>query len=153
MSTVAYDVDFQEVDKYYQWDTNQKLTAVGIVYTDIPVFHFYNRLSEEAIVVVPGVTPEGELTVDIPNELLRQPEVIFAYACDSTVEDESLKVIYAGKIPVIPRPKPIDYEYIDNINYPSYASLSARLLKLETQVGPTLDAIDDALDGINGEVV
>lgn len=126
MSKIAcYDSDGNLLKTLYQWDTNQVMTVKGLDTPPIPAFHFCNRLSNIALVVAPEVSG-SDLSVKIPNVLLQQAEPIIAYVYQET-EDEGYRTMHAIHIPVIPRPKPDDYEYEDNIDYISVAVLNSRL--------------------------
>ena len=125
MSIICYDSDSKLLKRLYQWDTDQTMHITGITNSAVPVFHFCNRFSKAALVVTPTVS--GDIVeVPIPNILLQQPETIFVYLYE-TDQDASGRTMHTISIPVTPRPKPSDYEYIDNIEYPSYALLSTRL--------------------------
>lgn len=95
----------------YQWDTNLTITI-----NDIPkiegsniYFHFCNRLSKTAHVVVPTVDGTSYTGI-IPNDLTAQPDTIFLYISENPELDVNA-VITDIKIPVIPRVIPDDYIY------------------------------------------
>ena len=115
MSIVCYDSDNKVLKQFYQWDTNQTMIVKGVSTTQVPVFHFTNRLSKEAIVVTPTVNGDS-VEVAVPNILLQQTNSIIAYLYEATDNDGG-RTIHAIHIPVAVRPKPSDYEYVDNIEY------------------------------------
>lgn len=125
MSITCFDSDGNVLKSLYQWDNNQTLTVQGLDMPPIPVFHFCNRLSKLALVVNPTVSGNA-VTVNIPNILLQMAEPIIAYVYQDT-ENDGYRTMHAIHIPVIPRPKPDDYEYEDNIDYISVAVLNSRL--------------------------
>ena len=114
MSIICYNSDNKVLKQLYQWDINQKMTVTGVFTSPIPLFHFCNRLSHEALVVTP-VVDGNDITVDIPNILLQQTDSIVVYMYETTGNDGS-RTIHTIHIPVVPRPKPSDYEYIDNVD-------------------------------------
>ena len=146
MSITCFDSDGNVLKALYQWDNNQTLTVQGLDMPPIPVFHFCNRLSNLALVVNPTVSGTS-VTVNIPNILLQQAEPIIAYVYQDT-ENDGYRTMHAIHIPVIPRPKPDDYEYTDNVDYISVAVLNSRLNTLmqqitgDSQTSPTLEVVD-----------
>lgn len=132
MSITCFDSDGNVLKALYQWDNNQTLTVQGLDMPPIPVFHFCNRLSNLALVVTPTVSGTS-VTVNIPNILLQQAEPIIAYVYQDT-ENDGYRTMHAIHIPVIPRPKPDDYEYTDNVDYISVAVLNSRLNTLTQQI-------------------
>jgi len=144
MSIICYGSDNKILKQFYQWDTNQKMTVTGVSTTPVPLFHFCNRISREALVVTPTVNGNN-ITVDIPNILLQQTDSIIVYLYEVTGTDGS-RTVHTIHIPVVPRQKPGDYEYIDNIEYPSYALLSARL-------SAALSALSEESTGDSTEVI
>ena len=146
MSITCFDSDGNVLKALYQWDNNQTLTVQGLDMPPIPVFHFCNRLSNLALVVNPTVSGTS-VTVNIPNILLQQAEPIIAYVYQDT-ENDGYRTMHAIHIPVIPRPKPDDYEYTDNVDYISVAVLNSRLNTLmqqitgDSQTSPTPEVVD-----------
>lgn len=146
MSITCFDSDGNVLKALYQWDNNQTLTVQGLDMPPIPVFHFCNRLSNLALVVTPTVSGTS-VTVNIPNILLQQAEPIIAYVYQDT-ENDGYRTMHAIHIPVIPRPKPDDYEYTDNVDYISVAVLNSRLNTLmqqitgDSQTSPTPEVVD-----------
>ena len=153
MSITCFDSDGNVLKALYQWDNNQTLTVQGLDMPPIPVFHFCNRLSNLALVVNPTVSGTS-VTVNIPNILLQQAEPIIAYVYQDT-ENDGYRTMHAIHIPVIPRPKPDDYEYEDNIDYISVAVLNSRLNTLlkslsdgaESDIAPEVIDIRVGYDG------
>ena len=125
---ICYDSDGNFLTNLYQWDNNQTITIRGIPILHTPVFHFCNRLSKGALVVSPKVS-EGDITVAIPNILLQQAEPIMVYLYQNT-ENNGSRTVHTIHLPVLPRPKPDDYEYNENIDYTSIALLDAKITSL-----------------------
>lgn len=141
-----YDSDGHLLERFYQWDNNQTITVSGISLLTAPVFHFCNRNSDTAFVVSPDVTESG-LKVRIPNILLQQPEPIVAYLyCDTG--DEGYRTVHVACIPVIPRPMPNDYVFVDDVDYISVAVLNSRLNAIIQQItdASQADSLLEVLD-------
>lgn len=99
-----------------QWDVNQKLiVSVDQTVTIAPKVHFCNQKSEKAL-VVESTLSDNKIIADIPNILLQEPYRITAYVyLETDIENSSWKTIQTIEIPVRKRPKPDDYEYVDNV--------------------------------------
>lgn len=95
-----------------QWDINQTLYIEDYKYDFAPIFHFCNKKSKRSLGVQSIIT-NGKLTVDIPNELLREPYPIIAYIY--ATQNDSGKTLQIIHLPVRPRVQPSEYEYVDNI--------------------------------------
>lgn len=135
MSIVCYDSENRILKTFYQWDINQTMVVRGASASPLPVFHFCNRSSDKALVVTPTIV-NGDIVVGVPNVLLQQADPIISYLYEET-GNEGFRTVHVIHIPVVPRPRPSDYEYIENISYPSYESLSARIDALENSSGST----------------
>lgn len=152
MSITCFDSDGNVLKTLYQWDHNQTITVQGL--DTVPVFHFCNRKSDIALVVNPTVSGTS-VVVDIPNILLQQAEPIIAYLYEYT-ENEGYRTTHAIHIPVIPRPRPDDYEYEETVSYVSIAIINSKLNNLIMQTtngsqgNQSLEIIDmrNSYDGI-----
>ena len=151
MRIICYDSNNNPLKRFYQWDTNQTISILGIIMPPVPVFHFCNRLSQSALVVT--ATVEGNvIKAPVPNVLLEQAETIVVYMYEETPSDGS-RTTHTITIPVIPRPKPNDYNYIDNIEYPSYAMLDARINEILASMGDEEGGLAELADmriGVDG---
>lgn len=130
MSRVTcYNADGEILKTLFQWDVNQTIEVSGLDVESAPNFHFCNRFSKEALVVVSAPSDVG-YAVKIPNILLQQAETITAYIyqADQAGGFRTASVIY---IPVTCRPRPDDYVYDNNIDYISLTQCSARLSAIE----------------------
>ena len=147
----------------YQWDTNQTIYFTGMRTDSAPVIHFWDGKRSKALVVSPTVSvSNNRIYVDVPNILLQRPETIIIYAYYETDGDsdgtyDGGRTEYAMRIPVIPKPKPEDYEYIENIDYRSVAVLDSRMNNLIVHMaeGVTGDATVEVMDmrtGYDGTV-
>lgn len=144
MNIAIYESDSTTILTHFtQWDTNRKIVIKGFELSEPPACQFYNAHSKRALVVNSELSG-NDIIVPIPNLILQDglSLIIDVYRetapNDSSISDLSLtegKVIHTFRIPVHPRPKPEDYEYIENIEYVTWAELSRRaeelLAKLE----------------------
>lgn len=112
-------------DALHRYDLNQKLKIAKANLTAAPAVHFANKKSAEAL-VVQSTYSGGVITVDIPNQLLEMPFEIVAYIY--TEVDNVGTTIDKIRIPVIDRPKPMDYQYSDNITIMTYGKIEADIV-------------------------
>lgn len=150
-----------QIESYTQWDINQVLYIENWNYDLTPIFHFCNVKSNEALVVKGEIVEGGFAKADVPNILLQQhfPLVVFVYLED----DESGKSIYMSQIPIKKRPKPEDYEYVENIEYVSWIRLEKEaryrieqlivkgLRAINSLVSPTIEV--EQKDGITKLII
>ena len=109
------------IDHYTQWDIDQTMRIVvndadDAIFTIAPEVHFANAKSKEALIVRSTVENYNTISVAVPNILLqeRYPLLVYIYLTDRT-DVSSQKTIIKLEIPVHPRARPSDYEYIENI--------------------------------------
>lgn len=140
------DVYHKIVTRLTQWDINQSLIIkdMNLDFSQNILFHFCNKNSKEALVVSPTIE-ETTITVKIPNSLLQEPYPIIAYMYVYS-DDTSAKVLASFKIPVTQRVKPSQYQYVENINYLSVATIKKdiddKLLELENKSNEILIKLD-----------
>ena len=123
----CFDANGDLLKRMYQWDINQTILVTGLP-DAVTIFHFCNAGSDEAYVVVPTVTDDG-YTVKVPNILLENEVPIIMYSYQETGED-AFRTTFMIHIPVIPRIKPADYEFEDNVDHMTLASVDARISRL-----------------------
>lgn len=119
---VCYNSDGSFLDHFTQWDVGQSITIKGLPTTNAPSVHFGNKFNERALVVASSIENDS-IVASVPNILLQYGVPIFAYLYyqqDST----SAKTLYSLTINVLPRAKPEDYEFIENIEYTNWVELT-----------------------------
>ena len=118
-----------------QWDVNQKLiVSVDQTVTIAPKVHFCNQKSEKAL-VVESTLSDNKIVADIPNILLQEPYRITAYVyLETDIENSSWKTIQTIEIPVRKRPKPDDYEYVENVHVIYLSEMIKTVERLEQDV-------------------
>lgn len=96
-----------------QWDYGRvlKISGLNLAGDSIQV-HFANEGCGEALVQLGAVDKSGNITVKIPNELLKNGRDINAYVY--LADKEFGKTIREIWIAVKPRPKPKDYEEVED---------------------------------------
>ena len=117
------------IKRLTQWDSNVILAIPNFKYGSAPVFHFNNGTGSTSITVT-SVLNEDTVSVVMPNILFTRakPIEVFVFLYDSK-SDEG-RTIYQTTIPVAVKPKPDDYEYIDNTEIIEITSLGIRLQAL-----------------------
>lgn len=142
-------IDENVTDPLYQYDVGQKLQISGTGLTIPPKIHFTNLKMSEALAV--SATMENDIiTVDIPNSLLAEPHIIYAYVY--LVEDETGQTVHLVKIPIIKRQKPTDYEPLEDEALINYERLDARLTALIEEWTGAFDDTQDALQALTIKV-
>lgn len=130
---------------FTQWDTNRTVIIRGLDVIEPPVCQFYNAHSKRAL-VVPSSFLGDDLEVPIPNLILQDGMALVLDVYKETspndipVSELSFtegKVINSFRIPVTPKPKPEDYEYVENIEYVSWVQLSKRAEELISKLERT----------------
>ena len=91
-----------------QWDRGQKLKITGLnIQEDHIQIHFAKEGDREALIEMGVVDECGDISVDIPNVLLKDKRRLLVYVyLDDGVSGETIKEI---QITIKERAKPIDY--------------------------------------------
>ncbi len=142
MNITCYDSTNKPIKELTQWDTNRKIIITGVDVKSAPVIHFYNIKSDKAL-VVPSTFGDNSITVSIPNILLQShlPLIISIYS----ENDDEGKTVGTACIPIVPKKKPEDYEYVENIEYVSWVELERRAEAL-------LQDLEEFRDNIIGDI-
>ena len=107
--------------RFTQWETDRVLTVSGT--TAQPVLRFANGELARALVVVAEETEtEGTWTCKVPNFVLQVEGPLFVSVIEDGEEDRE---IYAAVYNVLPRLKPQDYAYEENIGYVNWVQKAA----------------------------
>lgn len=97
-------------ESLYQWDINQTLVVEGLMLSIAPEIHFSNANMDRAIVRQSTLT-DGAISARIPNSLLQEALTIKAYI--GRYVNGEYRTIETVEIPVIARPRPLDYTFED----------------------------------------
>lgn len=123
-------------DTLYQWDINRNLVISGLNISTAPEIHFSNANMDRAI-VRPATLVDNVVTVQIPNSILQSPLLINAHV--GIYEGDTFKVIEKIEIPVISRPRPLDYK-LENTDEELYS-----FSKLENQIANLQATVDNQI--------
>ena len=129
-------------DSLYQWDVNQTFEITGSNLTTAPPIHFGNKAREEAVIVQSEIV-DGVIRVPIPNTLVAEPFPIYAFLVVIDGDVANTKQVF--EIPIVTRPKPADYEFVDDKDVINYEYLSDRIVRFE-------DAVNDRVDGLETNI-
>lgn len=121
LDMLLYDKYGNAVPSMTQWDSNQTLYAVGMEYPSAPYFQFETVDIAEAISMHGVYMTDGSLAVVVPNILLMHSHTITIYIY-LPQDGGGGKVVGKLLLPVKPRKRPSDYEYVDNTNDEPYAT-------------------------------
>lgn len=130
-------------DSLYQWDTNQIFQITGSNLTTAPQIHYGNKAHEEAVIVQSKIV-NGVIESNIPNTLLAEPYPIYAFLV--VIADGKSNTRQVFEIPVKTRPKPADYEFIDDKDVINYEYLSDRIVRFEDAVNARADRLENNIN-------
>ena len=142
-------------ESLYQWDTGQRLKICGLNNIDENTqVHFANAYMIRAI-VKEGTYSDGELVVDIPNEVLRYgnatPVKAWVYINSDT---EGRYTIRTAHIPVIPRNCPNDYVSTEDPDAQGIIEHAVELLEnYETDIAGKVSKPISSPNGTNGQLL
>lgn len=131
-----------------QWDSNVILRMHKYKCDVAPIVHFFTERSESAKTVT-ATLDNGVVSVVVPNSLLTESGIldICVFQYDSATNDGH--VIRRYKLPIAKKPKPDDYEYIDNADVIELKSLSVQLNNFIAEIEANYESI---VQGIKDEI-
>ena len=130
-------------DALYQWDTNQTFQITGSGLTTAPPIHFGNKANEKAVIVQSKIV-DGVIEAAIPNTLVAQPYPIYAFLV--IIENGVSNTKQVFEIPIITRPEPADYDFVDDLDVINYEYLSDRIVRFENAVNERVDGLEDNIN-------
>ena len=122
-------------EKFYQYDTNQKLICEDCAVGE--EIHFSNSAHGDAAICL-TYDLDGTVVVNVPNIYLMYAVELNVYSMRT--EDDGRCTISRHVFGVIPRKKPSDYVY-EETEVKSYAELDRRIKKLEENAGAGIDIV------------
>lgn len=128
-----YDLNGDSITYFTQWDSNQKI-IVECDCQDSLYVDFWNKNHKVSYRMGSKLISDNQFEVEVPNILLIESETIFLYVCSYISDSESGRTEYMCRIPVKPKCKPKDYEFIDNIEIISLLDLKKRIIALEDEI-------------------
>lgn len=138
----CYDKFGIEIENLTQWDMNVILKIYDFPYDIAPVFHFAGRFDKTAL-CVSSTLSDNTVSVRVPNILLTESKPIKAYVFLYDLDEDTGRTIYVIDLPVLPKPKPDDYEYSDNTDI---IDLHALKVRLEALIAQAEEAIGVRMD-------
>ena len=139
----CYDSDGGILKSLTQWDVGQSIVIKGLPTNDAPSVHFCSKGDDKALVVASRLS-NTDLVVDVPNILLQKSMPIAAYLYYQQDVD-SAKTMYTLTINVVPRAKPSDYEYVEDIKYTNWVELTKDAQKLILDMESAYESVSSAL--------
>ena len=112
------------LDHFYQWDMNRVISFHAVGMPSSFNVHYANKCSKQALVVNPDTSGEYP-TAQVPNLILQNSDVLYIYIYDTA--NQVYKTEFTVMVPVVPRAKPSDHQYIENISYDTVAALRAEI--------------------------
>ena len=121
-----------------QWDSNVMLRIYNYKYGVAPIVHFFTDKSESSK-TVRATLEDGVVSVVVPNCLLTETGIldVCVFQYDSATDDGH--VVRRYKLPIAAKPKPDDYEYVDNTEVIELSSLGIRLEALIAEAEGAVD--------------
>lgn len=118
---VCYNSDGSVFEYFTQWDRNQSIIINGADTSSVPVLHFYNKFSKNALVVNASVKDKS-IHAPVPNILLQDAEPVTVHLFYTNEKDSSSKSKYSLRLPVMPKPRPDDLLYTEVISGITHAA-------------------------------
>lgn len=123
-----------------QWDYNITLIIEETGFSSAPMFHFSNQNSDRSLPVQSTLGDNGKISVEIPNDLLREALKISVYVFVES--GDSGRTVEILQIPVRTKAQPLDYEYSDNLEI-------IHLDELKEEMEAATEAANSAADSAN----
>lgn len=153
---LCYNTNGKKLLYFTQWDINQIITvSLSMPEGENTVKFYFSYCNEkEAIEVDANINDNQEITAKVPNVLLQKSKDIHIYI--HLTNKTSGTTIAHIMFPVHKRPKPIDYEYIDNVDVVYIKDLIKKIelteSRLSSKVEETIKKIENGeFDGKDGE--
>ena len=137
-----------------QWDYNITLIIEETGFTSAPMFHFSNQNSDRSLPVQSTLGDNGKISVEIPNDLLREALKISVYVFVES--GDSGRTVEILQIPVRTKAQPLDYEYSDNLEIIHLDELKEEMEVATEAANSAADSANDAasnLDKIKEEAI
>lgn len=158
-SNKCYDRYGLPVTHMTQWDTNATLMIYNYKCDAAPIIHFSTDKSETSKTVWATIE-DGVVSMVVPNILLLEPGVLDICVFQYDVESDDGHVVRRYKLPILAKPKPDDYEYVENTEIIELSTLGARLEALvaeadgavNVRIGELEAAYNSTVQGIKDDI-
>ena len=142
-----------------QWDTNVTLMIHNYKCDTAPIIHFSTDKSETSKTVWATIE-DDVVSMVVPNILLLEPGVLDICVFQYDVESDDGHVVRRYKLPILAKPKPDDYEYVENTEIIELSTLGARLEALvaeadgavNVRIGELEAAYNSTVQGIKDDI-
>ena len=154
-SNKCYDQYGFPVTHLTQWDSNVILKIHNYKCDVAPIVHFSTEQSESSK-TVRSTLEDSVVSVVVPNSLLIEKGVldVCVFQYDEATDDGH--VVRRYRLPIMSKPRPDDYEYVDNTEVIELSSLSVRLEALiaeaEEKIGELEAAYDSTVQSIRDDI-
>jgi len=158
-SNKCYDRYGLPVTHMTQWDSNATLMIHNYKCDVAPIIHFSTNKSATSK-TVRSTIDSGVVSMVVPNALLLEPGVLDICVFQYDVASDDGHVVRRYKLPILAKPKPDDYEYVENTEIIELSTLSARLEALiaeaegavNEKIGELESAYNDTVQGIKDDI-
>lgn len=151
----CYDEKRFPITHLTQWDIDITLfieegTQLGES-PNLPVVHWSNRYTTDALVVETTMDSNGMLAVKVPNILLQKGTPIIGYMYIYGINGAAgySKSIYSIRLPVRPRQKPMDYMYTETEILTIQRvekRLNEKIDELDERINAKVDELDERIN-------
>lgn len=138
LSNKCYDQYGLPISHLTQWDSNVILKLHNYKLGAAPVVHFSNENDESSKTVFSTIDNEV-VSVVVPNILLTNAGMLDVCVFQYDSETDDGHVVRRYRLPIAAKPKPDDYEYVDNTEVIELSTLSIRLEALIAEATATID--------------
>lgn len=114
----------------YQWELGRKVQITPTQKSKVVSVHFAHVGDKEALNVEPKEV-NGVLVAEVPNILLQSEQKIAVFLVD--VNESYVETVTHMVLPVIPRPRPMDYVYTET-EVLSWQALEARVIAFMDEI-------------------
>lgn len=144
---MCYDSYGKYIHNFTQWDVNQTITVKDLEFEGTPIFHFSNKNCNRALGVKPTINEDGSITAKVPNSLLQKALPLEIYLYIKT--NQSGTTIRHSTIEINSKPKPVDYEYTNNVDVIYIENIVDKIKELKKELQSSVNDVITKLD--NGD--
>lgn len=142
MELKCYNNKNEQITHLTQWDLNQRIFIKDLSISSEIEVHATNLYREKAFICESSYLGTT-LSFEVPNILLQEPASLKIYIYVKEA-DTSAKTVYTIRIPVIPRAKPVSYEFennAENITYEEFVRTYEEAQALKSQLQNVLNNV------------
>lgn len=151
-SNKCYDRYGLPVTHMTQWDSNATLMIHNYKCDVAPIIHFSTDKSATSK-TVRSTIDSGVVSMVVPNALLLEPGVLDICVFQYDVASDDGHVVRRYKLPILAKPKPDDYEYVENTEIIELSTLGTRLEALVAEAEGAVDVKIGELEAAYNQTV